>query len=134
MTCVWDGLINKIPGLQYHGPDSLIRALQSVNCRPTDVLWNGTKIRESEMRENLGIVDDYDPHDLHDGHLIGACDPFLLLLAQVFRLEIRQEVMSIEPRTQREQTTEHVYRHVDARTTIQFRNDLRGGPIDGHFM
>ena len=81
-----------MPGLQKHSPSTVIGALKSVNCLTHNVTWDGQPVYANEIAANFKWVQDYDHGDYSNGHETSISDPFLLLVAQVFRLRITLDV------------------------------------------
>jgi hypothetical protein len=122
MSCFWTGLCGKIPGLQGHRPDTLIAALQSVNCYTRDVFWSSGEaapvlLTVKAMQENMEWVKGYDKNAYNNGHDTSICDPFLALVAQVFRLTIHHKYTGY-------QNAVHsvTYKHKDAVHTVNFHS------------
>ena len=132
MSCFWTALCAKVPGLQKHSPSTVIEALQSVNCLTRDVLWNDEELQPVQMVHNCEWVRAYDPNSYGNGHDTSIADPFLFLVAQVFRLRIRFAYTGPVWRDNQktgEVTTTHTFCHRDAnpKDTVQFYSTI------GHF-
>ena len=85
MTCFWDSLRSK---LNIRSDNiSFISHLQHHN-RETSVLWNDTPLKLMELQENYYHVKKYDTSTIHNGYLCAACDPFLLLISDLYRVQI----------------------------------------------
>jgi hypothetical protein len=123
MSCFWTAICAKIPGMKKHQPQTVIAALQSVNCLVTDVTWNGQAFSKKQMEENMEWVKSYAPKSFNQGHDTSICDPFLALLAQVFRLEIHHAYTGFK-------NVVHpvVYKHSAAQQTVRFSSTT------GHFQ
>ena len=50
----------------------------------SDVLWNGQSLRQQEMEENLKHIKEYNIQTICRGYLCSSCDPFLLLICQIY--------------------------------------------------
>lgn len=132
MSCFWTALCAKIPGLRKHSPSTVIEALQSVNCLTRDVLWDDEELPPIQLVQNFEWVRSYDPKSYGDGHDTSIADPFLLLVAQVFRVCIRFAYTGPVWRDNAkagEVTTTHTFRHKDAHPedVVQFHSSI------GHF-
>lgn len=100
MTCFWDGLLSKItigeinkalsPECQFItiSREKFIMLLVE-NCTTTyNVTWNSSFIPEQEMRENMEWIRGYNIRQIIQGHQCSSCDPFLLLICQLFNVNI----------------------------------------------
>jgi hypothetical protein len=92
MSCFWVGLQAKVPRIaeMAKSPDDVLSLLQRKNQLCTDVTWQGERLSPTALLENFCSVRDYteNGHRTGGGHLTSACDPFLLLVSQVFRCDI----------------------------------------------
>ena len=132
MSCFWTALCAKVPGLQKHSPSTVIGALKSVNCLTHNVTWDGQPLHANEIAANFKWVQDYDHGDYSNGHETSISDPFLLLVAQVFRLRITLAYTGPVWRDGKkvgEVVTTHTFCHKDARPDdeVRFHTTL------GHF-
>nr|QBK88580.1 MAG: hypothetical protein LCMiAC01_02570 [Mimivirus LCMiAC01] len=94
MTCFWDGILKALNRniftnkLHNPKPVELINVLKSCSKITFDTLWNGKKLTHEQLQENLQHVNDFDVNKLYNGYDCSACDPFLLLVCQLFRVNI----------------------------------------------
>ncbi len=105
MTCVWLGILAKIKppeinkvlakNCEYISINEvlLVKLLKENVTMTMDVLWkvNNDKpelISHKQMQENLDWILDYDPNKIREGHFCSICDPFLLLISQLFVVNI----------------------------------------------
>ena len=125
MTCFWDGILYALTdedyallGEQKHGVVELIQLLKRNNRRTTAVTWNGMALSEQLLDENQTAVTAYDISGISQGHLCSTCDYMLLLICELFRLNIIHVYNGnrIE------------YRHLAGRKTLEFSSDT------GHFI
>lgn len=102
MTCVYDTLIkllndNKL--IQNVTPIQFINILQHLN-KKTRVLVNGIKLTNKQQKENIErinnitilnnkIIDDGD-----DGYLCSGCDPILLLVCDLYNVNIIHDIQN----------------------------------------
>lgn len=96
MTCFWTGLMTKIKPSEINKVLSpkcayvtmtetlFISLLKNNACTTIDVLWNNEDLSLNQMQENLVWVQNYDVSGIHGGHDCSTCDPFLLLISQLF--------------------------------------------------
>jgi hypothetical protein len=121
MSCFWDGLRT---GLQVAGcinksctNSQLVQVLKANNVPATQVTWNGQPLRSQELSEAMEAVKVYDAKTIDSGYLCSTCDPFLLLICQLFRVNINHQYCS----------TNIEYTIKNSKKTIYFRSDK------GHF-
>jgi len=97
-TCFWDSLIHQLGTHQLipptMNPHNLLALLQSKNVKTTNVFWQETQLSENQMTENLTWVAEYNAARISDSHLGGACDPFLLLVCELYRVTICDMVLN----------------------------------------
>lgn len=94
MSCFFDSLTQaltdaelKSVGIKRSTP-ALIDALKIRNIVTTGVHWQGKYLNNQEMIENSRHVREYDAKTYNRGYLTSSGDPFLILYAQIFNLEI----------------------------------------------
>ena len=129
MSCFWQALCRKVPGLKKHRPSSVIRALKSVNCEPKDVRWDGKLLSPKECKEFVEWIDGYDPSNFSQGHDTSICDPFLALVCQVFAINITHHHtgFAFENGKRTQVCSSHYYKHPKATQDIAFKSSV------GHF-
>ena len=92
MTCFWDGNINAIMRTfrlaKRPSPYEFVQFLQRNNRRTINVLWNGNRLTEKEMMENMERVRSLDINTITRGYDCSTCDPFLLLIADIFKVHV----------------------------------------------
>lgn len=104
MTCFWNGLlarltveeINKaLKSNLYDKPDPklFVKLLKNnathtidVECVEND--GTSTKLTNKALEENLEWIITYNVDKIHDGHDCSTGDPFLLLVSQLFTIDI----------------------------------------------
>jgi hypothetical protein len=92
MSCFWDALIQRLneihvipPGTNPHG---LSMFLKDKNVKTVGVKWQGSHVSEQQMAENFHHVKDYNVKTIGNGYDCSTCDPFLLLVSEVFKVNI----------------------------------------------
>jgi hypothetical protein len=91
MSCFWDGLLHELRrcGLpSYVDPQKLAAYLKNENTPTRNVLWQSHSLSEKQLHENFIHVCIYDPNSIGNGYDCSSCDPFLLLMCEVFRVHI----------------------------------------------
>lgn len=69
-------------------PQRICNALKKHNAPAFAVLWQNKQIGAKLARDSKRDIDVYDATAVHNGHFTSSCDPFLLLLAHLFRWRI----------------------------------------------
>lgn len=102
MTCFWNGLLSRLSineindclhvrlGDKPH-PSDFVHLLQKNIVRTIDVTCgeNGdTQLSNKLLDENYEWIINYDVAKIYDGHDCSTCDPFLLLVSQLFTIDI----------------------------------------------
>lgn len=97
-TCFWDSLIHQlrthrlVPSTM--NPHEFLALLQTRNTKSVNVFWQEAQPSEQQMMENLVWVDEYNVDQINDSHLGGACDPFLLLVCELYHVTISDMVLN----------------------------------------
>ena len=99
MTCFWDGILKslkkedldfvkyKLPKTPKHFIEFLKKQKKPMN----NVLWQNKKIRQQEIEEYLLWIDEYNIKNISKGHLTSVCDTFLLLICELFCVNIKHQ-------------------------------------------
>jgi len=96
MTCFWTGIIKNLDedDLKKMGfgkkPNvhELIHTLKVLNKKDHSVHWNGNPLTNKQKEENFNHINDYDHKTANHGYLCGTCDPFLILLSDILKIDI----------------------------------------------
>lgn len=88
MSCFWNALIAKIPELRQQSPSTIIAFLQAHNSPTPHVRWQGEPLSLRQQKENFQWIRDYNPSNFQNGHDTSICDPFLVLICQLFHTDI----------------------------------------------
>lgn len=96
MSCFWDSIITKINheiisdvlDIPKITPLDFCNGLKDKNCKTTSVLWNGGILTEQQYSENMAHIKDYDIGTISNGYDCSICDPFLLLITELFQIDI----------------------------------------------
>ena len=96
MSCFWDTLIKKIRvediqrilSINITHPRDFAEALKKKNCKTNNIVWNTNELSEKEKEENMTHINDYNSSTIQNGYLCSICDPFLLLITEIFCIEI----------------------------------------------
>ena len=96
MSCFWDTLLRKINkddiqnilSLNTLTPNAFSETLKKHNIPTDNVLWMNREINSQMKKENMMHIKEYDSSTIQGGYLCSTCDPFLLLITELFQLEI----------------------------------------------
>ena len=103
MTCFWDGILQALDTSDFQlvgcnnrlNRNQLIDLLKTNNVEIEDVTWNGIKLTKQEIKEHFETIKDYNSNGIQQGHLCSSCDSFLLLICQLFNVNIKHLYMNI---------------------------------------
>jgi hypothetical protein len=104
MTCFWNGIleslyINDIEMIKFYNKPNikeLINYLKNNNKLVLNVVWNNFILSNKELYENKISIDNYDINTRNNGYLCSTCDPFLLLVSELFQVDIIHKYNGIE--------------------------------------
>ena len=103
MTCFWDGIMKSLTQSDFNfikekKTDNIdfIKMLKKRCQLTTNVLWQGKPLREQEITEHIKAITEYDINEISNGHLTSVCDSFLLLICELFKVNIIHRYMNIE--------------------------------------
>jgi len=99
MTCFWNGIlsrlslenINKAMNIKLDikpNPKEFVILLKNKATLSVDVKWNYESLTQKLMEENMEWVNSYNVEHIYQGHDCSSCDPFLLLISQLFVVDI----------------------------------------------
>lgn len=97
MSCFWDGLIEVLGPKRINSlskdnkeidPKKFIILLKKHAIKTNDVLWRGKELSEKELEENYEMIQKIEQNKVNFGYLCSSCDPYLLLICQLFQVNI----------------------------------------------
>ena len=96
VTCFWDALRSSLSLEDYEyskqtpatNHPELIKLLKKKSIRAGSVSWQDSTLRSQEMDEHIEAIKAYDITKIQNGHLTSTCDSFLLLICEIFHLNI----------------------------------------------
>lgn len=128
MTCFWNGIlaaldvqsINNTFGTKSKtkpNPRQFAQQLKNKNTKTTYVKWNGKPLTDKELEENFEAIKCYNISTIGRGYDCSCCDPFLLLVSQLFKVNISHRFNNANIR----------YTFKDTKKTLNFASNR------GHF-
>jgi hypothetical protein len=117
MTCFWDGIMKSLTQSDFNfikekktNNVAFIKMLKKRRQLTTNVLWQGNPLREQEITEHIKAITEYDINEISNGHLTSVCDSFLLLICELFKVNIIHRYMNIEIKyTNKEQSRKTIH-------------------------
>ena len=97
MSCFWDSILSKIKYedylkiLNFNGkpsPKEFIELLKSKNKKTENIIWNTKILSEKQYDENYIHIKEYNSSKINQGYDCSICDPFLLLITELFQINI----------------------------------------------
>ena len=76
-----------VPCSLFHG----LHQRHPKNTKCNNVLWQDHKLKEQELTEHIEAVNCYNIKGISGGHLTSTCDSFLLLICQLFKININHK-------------------------------------------
>ncbi len=97
MTCFWDGILKSLKQddlnyVKYNKPKKpihFITFLKNNKKEMNNVLWQNNVLRKQEIKEHLEWINEYNVKNIKNGHMTSVCDPFLLLICELFSVNIK---------------------------------------------
>ena len=102
MTCFWDGILANLKeedfqrSLRVSKPNNrnLVDLLMKNNTLDTrNIIWNGKNITEQETKENYEHIKNFNINSIGNGYLCSSCDPFLILICELFKVNINHKYL-----------------------------------------
>ena len=125
MTCFWDGILHNLTKEDFRktfdvkkpSNVNLVKMLQENNRKTKNILWNGEKLTQQQLEENYQHIKDFNVKSISAGYLCSTCDPFLLLICELFKVNINHNYCGYKMK----------YRINNSIKTLNFKSDR------GHF-
>ena len=93
MTCFWDGILQSLDnddfrkvGITKLQIKPFIQFLKKKNTKNITTIWNGEKLTSKQCDENYQHIANYNIDSIYGGYDCSGCDPFLILVTQIFLL------------------------------------------------
>jgi hypothetical protein len=98
MTCFWEGITNGL-SINILGEPcksrNYVKFISYLKKHSNEILkaeslltWNGETLIEKYLQEQRQHIQNYDISLINNGHDCSTCDPFLILIAILFRVTI----------------------------------------------
>lgn len=122
MTCFWDGCINGLKQYNfienYISPKDFVEVLKENCVKTINVNWNSETLINKQLDENYYAIKTYNSNHINQGYDCSTCEPFLLLICELFRVNIEHDYCG----------SKIYYNYIgNPRKTLTFRSDR------GHF-
>ena len=95
MTCFWDGILNTLTNEDFRPfgyskmPNTeFVLFLKKFNKKTKNVTWNSEKFTEKQLEENFTHIRNFDYRSIRNGYDCSICDPFLILVSELFNISI----------------------------------------------
>lgn len=93
MTCFWDALRNKLKINDSN--ETFIKNLKTKNNKNKNILWNNTIMSDKQLEENYLHIDEFNEKKINDGYDCSTCDPFLILVCDIYNLSINHNFIGV---------------------------------------
>lgn len=87
MTCFWDSLRESLKMTDINNTN-FIYLLKKKNTKDIETLWNNKVLTDKQKEENYTHIKDFDTNSIINGYDCSVCDPFLLLISQIYETNI----------------------------------------------
>jgi len=102
MACFWNGILAQLTLDDFKPfylekkptPSNFVLLLQVNNVRTSSVSWQNETMSEFTMEENLQAIEGYNPKHINNGYNCSICDPFLFLVAEIFKVNITHKYLN----------------------------------------
>lgn len=98
MTCFWDGniaaiginLLKEVLGCDCKpNPQKFVKLLKVRAIKTRNMMWNGETLGEQILTDNLTSIKNLNVNVIHKGYDCSSCDPYLLLIGELFKINIQ---------------------------------------------
>ena len=99
MTCFWDSIQSQMTIKDYNklglnnrvSHIDLIEGFKKNSILTYGVRWQGERITSKSMNENREHILSFDSTTINRGYDCSTCDPFLLLISELFEVDISHD-------------------------------------------
>ena len=125
MTCFWDSILASLNKDDFkilgHGAKlNRVNFIQDLKNKNTliSTKWCGKELKDQEKKEHFAAIECYNIKGIAQGHLTSICDSFLLLIAHLYKVNIKHKYLD----------TDITYSVKESRKTLSFKSNK------GHFQ
>ena len=86
MTCFWDALRSRLNINKSN--QEFINFLKNNNTKEITILWNNEEFTKKQLEENFEHIRDFNENNIENGYLCSICDPFLILVCELYDINI----------------------------------------------
>jgi hypothetical protein len=102
MSCFWDGL-RKVFNPKVNNSDFITYLKNKSTTTMINIIWQGEKLSEQLIKSNREHIKDFDIKSVNKGYDCSSCDPFLILVAQIYECTIhldynKHQVVYLNPK------------------------------------
>ena len=101
MSCFWDTIIVRMRNRLLENinkddinPKNIVDFLKKHNIKTLNVKWNGDFLSKQQLIENQEHIKNYNIDTVNEGYLCSTCDPFLLLLCEIYNIDIHNNYLN----------------------------------------
>ena len=103
MTCFWQGLINSLDTKDFikvgykNKPNEIkyVELLKLNNKLCENVTWQSTILTKQFLQESFEAIKNLNISSIRNGYLCSTCDPFLILVSEIFKVNINHNYNNI---------------------------------------
>uniref|UniRef100_A0A6C0C8Q9 Uncharacterized protein n=1 Tax=viral metagenome TaxID=1070528 RepID=A0A6C0C8Q9_9ZZZZ len=103
MTCFWDGIYRKLTDEDMKLINSnkkinikeFINLLKKNNKICSKVKWQSEYLSDKLLKENFKMIQEYNINNINNGYLCSCCDPFIILICEIFNLNINHNYNNV---------------------------------------
>ena len=121
MTCYWDGLLRSLDQEDLTLLNSnkninnidFILLLKKNNKICENVKWQNEFLMKKLLEENYEMVKGFNENNINQGYDCSSCDPFMILLCELFKININHDYNGVNIQ----------YKIEDTRKTINYKSN-----------
>lgn len=105
MTCFWNAIISsmnikvfaeifEVNNTRRINPKQMVSFFKKHSKATKNVTWNGKKLRDQEIKENMQWIKELNINSIGSGHDCSISNPFLTLFCELFRVNIDHQYLN----------------------------------------
>ena len=106
MTCFWDALRSKL-NIKTTNIEFILD-LKKKNRKSSNILWNNIELTKKQLEENYQHIQDFKEKEISNGYYCSVCDPFLILICDLFKISINHNFNGYNMNYQNKQSSKTV--------------------------